>query len=157
MGDYDGAERAFARARAATADADLADLSAAHQGLARVARIRGRLAEAERHTRMDMEVSERRGLPGVVLADAADLARDARGLPRRLGRRAPDPRDRARASIRSIRCRRWTGPAHMSRWSTPSPGAASRPAVSFRRTSPRCPRESVAAGGSGTGRAAGSP
>ena len=42
-----------------------------------MARIRGRLADAERHTRLAIEVNEQRGLPGVVLADAADLARDA--------------------------------------------------------------------------------
>jgi tetratricopeptide (TPR) repeat protein len=76
LGDYDGAERAFAELGRNT-NADPADLSSAHQALARVARIRGRLAEAERHTRMDMEVSEERGLPGVMLADAADLAREA--------------------------------------------------------------------------------
>ena len=76
MGDYDQAERAFELNRKASG-ADPGELSAAYQGLARVARIRGRLAEAERLTRMDMEVSERRGLPGVVLSDAAGLAADA--------------------------------------------------------------------------------
>jgi eukaryotic-like serine/threonine-protein kinase len=77
MGDYDGAARAYQQLASKGADADPSELSAAHQGLARVARIRGQLDEAERHTRMDMEVSEQRGLPGVVLTDAADLARDA--------------------------------------------------------------------------------
>jgi tetratricopeptide (TPR) repeat protein len=76
MGDYDEAERAFERNRQVP-DADLSDLSASYEGLARIARIRGRLGEAERHTRMDMEVSEGRGLTGVVLTDAADLAVDA--------------------------------------------------------------------------------
>jgi tetratricopeptide (TPR) repeat protein len=76
MGDYDGADRAFAEL-VRRAEAESADSSAAYQGLARVARIRGRLGQAERYTRMDMEVSQRRGLPGVVLADAADLAREA--------------------------------------------------------------------------------
>jgi tetratricopeptide (TPR) repeat protein len=77
MGDYDGAERAYQQLASKGADTDPSELSAAHQGLARVARIRGRLDEAERHTRLDMEVSEQRRLPGVVLTDAADLARDA--------------------------------------------------------------------------------
>jgi tetratricopeptide (TPR) repeat protein len=76
MGDYEGAERAFTEL-SRTSNADANDLSYAHQGMARTARIRGRLADAERHTRMAMEVNEQRGLPGVALADAADLARDA--------------------------------------------------------------------------------
>jgi tetratricopeptide (TPR) repeat protein len=76
MGDYAGAERAFTELTR-MANADAADQSVAHQGMARAARIRGRLADAERHTRMAMEVSEQRGLPGVALADAADLAREA--------------------------------------------------------------------------------
>ncbi|HEU4525259.1 MAG TPA: protein kinase, partial [Gemmatimonadales bacterium] len=75
MGDYDGAERAFLDLERRTSEADLGDVSDAHQGLARVARIRGRLADADRHTRLDMEVSARRGLPGTVLQGAADLAR----------------------------------------------------------------------------------
>jgi tetratricopeptide (TPR) repeat protein len=77
MGDYDEAERAFVEFTRKVPDAEAGELSAAYQGLARIARIRGRLVEAERHTRMDMEVSERRGLTGVVLTDAADLAADA--------------------------------------------------------------------------------
>jgi tetratricopeptide (TPR) repeat protein len=75
MGDYDGAERAFLDLERRADEADLGDVSDAHQGLARVARIRGRLAEADRHTRLDMDVSARRGLPGTVLQGAADLAR----------------------------------------------------------------------------------
>jgi eukaryotic-like serine/threonine-protein kinase len=77
MGDYEGAERSFLDLARMAGDSDLAELSAAHQGLARVARIQGRLAEAERHSRIDMEVSQRRGLPGVALIGAATLARDA--------------------------------------------------------------------------------
>jgi len=76
MGDYEGADRAFTELTR-MANADATDQSAAHQGMARGARIRGRLADAERHTRMAMEVNGQRGLPGVVLADAADLAREA--------------------------------------------------------------------------------
>jgi eukaryotic-like serine/threonine-protein kinase len=77
MGDYEGAERGFLELASKVGDTDLGELSAAHQGLAVVARIRGRLDKAERHTRVDMEVSGRRGLPGVVLLDAVSLARDA--------------------------------------------------------------------------------
>jgi tetratricopeptide (TPR) repeat protein len=76
MGDYDGAERAFMDL-AAKPGAGSNDVSDSHRGLAWVARIQGRLAEAERHTRMRMEVSEERGLRGVVLTDAVGLARDA--------------------------------------------------------------------------------
>jgi tetratricopeptide (TPR) repeat protein len=75
MEDYDGAERAFLDLQRLSSEAELGDLSDAHQGLARLARIRGRLGEAERHNRLDMEVSERRGLPGAALRAAADLAR----------------------------------------------------------------------------------
>ena len=77
MRDYDGAERAFLDFQRKAGEADLANQSAAHLGLARVARIRGRPAEGERHTRLAMEVNERRGLPGTALAGATDLARAA--------------------------------------------------------------------------------
>ena len=77
MRDYDGAERAFLDIERKARDPDLDDLSLAHQGLIRVTRIRGRLAEAERQTRLDMEVSGRRGVVGAVLANAADLAQAA--------------------------------------------------------------------------------
>jgi tetratricopeptide (TPR) repeat protein len=76
LGDYNGAERAFMKL-AEEAEAGSNDLSDAHRGLAWVTRIQGRLAEAERHIRMRMEVSEERGLPGGVLTDAVGLARDA--------------------------------------------------------------------------------
>ena len=76
MGDYEGAQRAFTEL-SQMANAEGTDLSDAYLGMARTARIRGRLADAERHTRLAIEVNEKRGLPGVVLADAADLARDA--------------------------------------------------------------------------------
>ena len=76
MGDYEGAQRAFTElSRMANAEGN--DLSDAYLGMACTARIRGRFADAERHTRLATEVNEKRGLPGVVLADAADLARDA--------------------------------------------------------------------------------
>ncbi len=72
MGDYDGAERAYLdlglNARDPSWQATM------HWGLAGVAQVRGRLAEAERQTRLGMEVSERRDLPGSTLADAARLA-----------------------------------------------------------------------------------
>ena len=76
MGDYEGAQRAFTEL-SRMANAEGTDLSDAYLGMARTARIRGRFADAERHTRLAIEVNEKRGLPGVVLADAADLARDA--------------------------------------------------------------------------------
>jgi tetratricopeptide (TPR) repeat protein len=76
MGDYEGAQRAFTEL-SQMANAEETDLLDAYLGMARTARIRGRLADAERHTRLATEVNEKRGLPGVVLADAADLARDA--------------------------------------------------------------------------------
>ena len=74
LGDYAGAERAFLELERKSGERDLTGLSEAYQGLARLARIRGRLDEADRHTREDMEVSGRRRLPGTVLADATDLA-----------------------------------------------------------------------------------
>jgi tetratricopeptide (TPR) repeat protein len=77
MRDYDGAERAFLDIERKSRDPDLDDLSTAYQGLILLARIRGRLEEADRHTRRDMEVSERRGVAGSALANAADLARTA--------------------------------------------------------------------------------
>jgi tetratricopeptide (TPR) repeat protein len=77
LGDYDAAERAFLDLQRSAGGADLADLALAHQSLAEVARIRGRLDEADRHTRLHMEVSERRGLAGAALADAAELAQAA--------------------------------------------------------------------------------
>jgi eukaryotic-like serine/threonine-protein kinase len=76
MGDYEGAQRAFTEL-SQMANAEGTDLSDAYLGMAGTARTRGRLADAERHTRLAIEVNEKRGLPGVVLADAADLARDA--------------------------------------------------------------------------------
>ena len=76
MGDYEGAQRAFTEL-SQMANAEETDLLDAYLGMARTARTRGRLADAERHTRLAIEVNEKRGLPGVVLADAADLARDA--------------------------------------------------------------------------------
>jgi tetratricopeptide (TPR) repeat protein len=76
MRDWDGAERAF-EDLVSGPGRNLDNQSFGHQGLARNGRIRGRLAEAERHARADMEVSERRGVKGVALNDAAELARAA--------------------------------------------------------------------------------
>jgi len=72
MGDYDGAERAWLDLGLKTRDASFQALM--HAGLADLAQTRGKLAEAERQTRLGMGVSHRRGLPGSALGDAADLA-----------------------------------------------------------------------------------
>ncbi len=72
MWDYDGAERALLDAGLNTRDPSVQFLT--HQGLAGVAQTRGKLAESERQRRLAIAVSERRGLPGSALADAADLA-----------------------------------------------------------------------------------
>ncbi len=72
MGDYDGAERAFLDLGLKVRDLGFQEL--AHNGLAIVAQTRGKLAESERQTRQSLEVSERRGLPGTVLAATAGLA-----------------------------------------------------------------------------------
>jgi tetratricopeptide (TPR) repeat protein len=47
-----------------------------HRGLARVAQVQGRLAEAERQARLMIDLSERRGLPGAALSAQTTLARD---------------------------------------------------------------------------------
>jgi tetratricopeptide (TPR) repeat protein len=72
MGDYDGAERAWLDLGLSTRDGSFQTLM--HAGLASLAQTRGKLAEAERQTRLGIGVSERRGLPGSALGDAADLA-----------------------------------------------------------------------------------
>ena len=72
MGDYDGAERAWLDLGLNTRDASFQTMM--HGGRASLAQTRGKLAEAERQTRLGIGVSERRGLPGSALGDAADLA-----------------------------------------------------------------------------------
>ncbi len=72
MGDYDGAERAWLDLGLNTRDPSFQSLM--HAGLASVAQTRGKLAEAERQTRLGIGVSERRGLAGSALAGAADIA-----------------------------------------------------------------------------------
>ncbi|HYC33599.1 MAG TPA: hypothetical protein VEB59_15020, partial [Gemmatimonadales bacterium] len=76
MRDWDGAQRAF-QDLVSGPNRDLDNQAFGHQGLARVARTRGRLAESERHARADMAVSEQRGLKSIALRDAAELARAA--------------------------------------------------------------------------------
>ena len=73
MRDWNGAEGAF-QDMVSGPGRDLDNQSFGHTGLAQVNRIRGRLADAERHTREEMAVNERRGLKGLVLAGAAELA-----------------------------------------------------------------------------------
>jgi tetratricopeptide (TPR) repeat protein len=75
MGDYDGAEHAYVDLGLNTRDPSLQWLS--HQGLASIARTRGRLAEADRQTRLGIGVSERRGLEGSALTGTATLALQA--------------------------------------------------------------------------------
>ena len=70
--DYEGAERAYRDLALKTRDPIFQSL--ASFGLSRIALTRGKLADSERETREGIEVSERRGLPGVALASAADLA-----------------------------------------------------------------------------------
>jgi tetratricopeptide (TPR) repeat protein len=72
MGDYDGAEHAFLDFGLASRDPSSQSL--VHQGLANLAQVRGKLAEAERQTRLGIGVSERRGLAGSVLSGTAKLA-----------------------------------------------------------------------------------
>jgi tetratricopeptide (TPR) repeat protein/TolB-like protein len=72
MGDYDAAEHAWLDLGLSTRDPSFQGLM--HEGLADLAQTRGKLAEAERQTRLAIGVSERRGLPGSALAAAADLA-----------------------------------------------------------------------------------
>jgi tetratricopeptide (TPR) repeat protein len=72
MGDFDGGERAFIDLGLKGRELDYQMLS--HYGLAVSFQKRGRLAEAERQVRLAMEVNARRGLPGTVLGNAADLA-----------------------------------------------------------------------------------
>jgi tetratricopeptide (TPR) repeat protein len=75
MGDYDGAEHAYLDLGLSTRDPSLQWLM--HLGLASLAQTRGRLAEAERQTRLAVGVSERRGLVGSALAGTAALALQA--------------------------------------------------------------------------------
>jgi tetratricopeptide (TPR) repeat protein len=72
MGDYTGAERAWLDLGLNARDPSFQTLM--HGGLAGLAQTRGKLAEAERQTRLGIGVSERRGLPGSALAGAANLA-----------------------------------------------------------------------------------
>ncbi|MFL5496261.1 MAG: protein kinase domain-containing protein [Gemmatimonadales bacterium] len=72
MGDYDSAGHAFLDLGLNNRDPTSQWLM--HIGLAGVARTRGKLAEAERQTRLGIGVSERRGLVGTALAGTASLA-----------------------------------------------------------------------------------
>jgi eukaryotic-like serine/threonine-protein kinase len=72
LGDYDGAQRAYLDFALAARDPSSEEL--AHSALAGLARTRGKLAEAERQTRLAVAVSERRGLAGQALASVAGLA-----------------------------------------------------------------------------------
>jgi tetratricopeptide (TPR) repeat protein len=74
LGDYEGAERAFLDL-ARVPNAEDGDLVDAHHGLALVALIRGRLAEAERQLVLVGEAEGRRGLRGSVLRSAVERAR----------------------------------------------------------------------------------
>ncbi|HET7240601.1 MAG TPA: protein kinase, partial [Gemmatimonadales bacterium] len=72
MRDYDGSERAFLDFGLASRIPSSQAL--VHQGLANLALIRGKLAEAERQTRLGIGVNEQRGLVGNALAETANLA-----------------------------------------------------------------------------------
>jgi tetratricopeptide (TPR) repeat protein len=72
LGDYDGAQRAYLDYGLAARDPSSEEL--AHGALAGLARMRGKLAEAERQIRLAVAVSDRRGLPGRALAETASLA-----------------------------------------------------------------------------------
>jgi eukaryotic-like serine/threonine-protein kinase len=74
MGQYDSTQRAWVDYGLQLRDPS--NQSASHLGLERVARIQGRLAEAERQSRLVAEVSERRGLPGTALLTEVMLAQD---------------------------------------------------------------------------------
>jgi tetratricopeptide (TPR) repeat protein len=75
MGDYDSAEHAYLDFGLNNRDPSSQWL--VHVGLGSVAQIRGKLAEAERQTRLGIGVSERRGLAGTALAGTASLALQA--------------------------------------------------------------------------------
>ena len=72
LGDRDGAERAFLEFGLASRDPSSQTL--VHLGLTNLALVRGKLAEAERQTRLGIGVSERRGLVGSALVGTARLA-----------------------------------------------------------------------------------
>lgn len=72
MGDLDGGARAYLELGLKSRDPGDQELS--RSGLAGIAQTQGRLAEAERQTRLAMQASEQRGLRGNVLAGSAGLA-----------------------------------------------------------------------------------
>jgi tetratricopeptide (TPR) repeat protein len=112
---YADADRIFDSLRIVDSSSAYARREAANQ-LATSARIRGRLADAERYERETMAMDEARGAPGVAIADAVTLARDyvrLRGQPeqavrlvdetlRRLPLSRMDPADRPYAAVAGL-------------------------------------------------------
>ena len=72
LGEYDSAQRAWLDLGLKLRDPSYQSLT--HRGLAVVAQTQGRLAEAERQTRLEIGVAEQRGLPGGALAGEANIA-----------------------------------------------------------------------------------
>ncbi len=72
-GDYETAESHIQRARESRLGS-LSARAATSGGLAALARVRGRLAEAERYVRDALTANEERGLPTEVLEDLVELA-----------------------------------------------------------------------------------